>query len=112
MQEIINLIAKAQEELSKDNTSPREISDYLYKMSASIYPLGQKMIEADKAYSQQWLNLRSELATDAQAEKKGKTLPEYAVRQSLEYLMKTLIQCIQSLKKRLLIMSEEKNNQY
>lgn len=95
-----------------DTLTPRQISDYAVQLSVLLSDIGQDLALAEIEYAKKWDALRIHCDTDGQAEKKSKATEEYYRRRMLEFRFKATKELIQSLKKRLDVISDEARSKY
>ena len=86
--------------------SPNVLADYLVKLSASLYDTGMREAEAEILYLKRWAELKED-NTDKMTDALSKQTDEYITYRQLQIITKTTIQCIQSLKKKLLNLEDE-----
>jgi len=103
--QLVNEIIKRVKEQTLD--SPQEITDYVDKLSASIWDIGTKKIKADMDFAIKWKDIRKHTSSDKQADIEIMTTDEFKEREQCKYAEKTVIETIRSLKKRLSILAEE-----
>jgi predicted thioredoxin/glutaredoxin len=89
--------------------SPDELSKYLVILSASLNTAGNLVLEAEILYASKWkeIKLADEKRTDKMTDMLVKETKEYKQWQKLRVALKTVEQCIMSLKKRLANMNTE-----
>ena len=87
--------------------SPNVLADYLVKLSASLYDTGMREAEAEILYLKRWAELKLDDNTDKMTDALSKQSDEYIKYRQLQIITKTTIQCIQSLKKKLLNLEDE-----
>jgi len=87
--------------------APMVVSDYIDKLSASIWEIGQAQIKSNIAYAIKWKDIRKHTSSDKQADMEIQITDEYKLREECKYAEKTVIEVIRSLKKRLAILSAE-----
>ncbi|OGS35278.1 MAG: hypothetical protein A2293_08025 [Elusimicrobia bacterium RIFOXYB2_FULL_49_7] len=92
--------------------TPKAVSDYTVQLSILLGELGTDLALAEIEYAKKWDALRIHCDTDGQAEKKSKATEEYYKRRMLEFRFKSTKELIQSLKKRLTVLSDEAHNNY
>ena len=86
---------------------PKMISDYIDKLSASIWDIGQARIKADFSYALKWRDIRKHVDSDKQADNEIMTTEEYKERETCKYAEKTVVSTMQGLKKRLSMLQEQ-----
>ena len=95
-----------------DTLTPRQTSDYSIKLASLFYNLSQTSALWEMEYAQVYNKIRETTPTDKTAEMQAKATPEYFQKRKLENEMKGLKECIQALKKRLSVLSDEGKNLY
>jgi len=100
--EIINKLKKGELE------NPGILADYLVILSASLYTAGTFELDMEINYSKKWeeIKLSGEM-TDKLTDAKAKQIVEYRDWKKAQIANKTILNCIQSLKKKLTNMNEE-----
>lgn len=87
--------------------SPNLLADYLVILSASMNTGGQMELQADISYSQKWIEYRKNCKTDKQCDIEVKLTDEYSLMRKAQIANKTILQTIQSLKKKLQTLNDE-----
>lgn len=87
--------------------NPTQLADYLVILSASMNTGGQMELQADITYSQKWIEYRKKCKTDKQCDIEVKLTDEYAIMRKAQIANKTILQTIQSLKKKLQTLNDE-----
>ena len=95
----VNEIIKKLETGQLEN--PLILSDYVVRLSASLFTGGMMELKADILYSQKWSELRPNCKTDKECDMKTKMTEEYKVAKKAQIINKTILNCIQALKKKL-----------
>lgn len=105
----VNEIVKALKEGKLD--SPDELSKYLVILSAQLDTAADMELLAEIEYAKVWkiTKLEEDKRTDKMTEMMCKASPEYLVWQRARNTIKTMEQCIMSLKKRLANITTEYN---
>lgn len=87
--------------------NPTLLSDYLVRLSASLYTGGNMELEAKINFAAKWKELRPSCKTDKECDMEIMLTEEYKIKERANIANKTILNCIQSLKKKLQNMSEE-----
>ena len=102
----VNEIVKALKEGKLD--SPDELSKYLVILSAQLDTAGNLELLAEIEYAKIWKDIKeSDDRTDKMTDMMSKAEPEYKEWQKARNTTKTMIQMIQSIKKRLANLTAE-----
>ena len=89
--------------------SPDELSNYLVKLSASLFEAAEFETEAQIDYAKKWQEIKETdpKMTDKLTDMKALQTEEYRLWQTMKNTQKCLIECIRSLKKKLANMADE-----
>lgn len=87
--------------------SPAIISAEVVLLSAKLHEAGSIALKAEQVYMRKWVEIRSELETDGQADKRGKTTEEYHALKMATINEKIVIEVIRALKKLLASKADE-----
>lgn len=87
--------------------NPSLLSDYLIILSASMNTGGQMELEAEIDFARKWQEFRPDCKSDKECDMKTKLTGEYSILQRARIANKTILSCIQSLKKKLQNLSDE-----
>ena len=88
---------------------PNELSNYLVKLSASLFEAAEFETEAQIEYAKKWQEIKESdtKITDKATDMKALQTDEYRLWQKMKNTQKCLIECIRSLKKKLANMKDE-----
>lgn len=101
----VNDIIKKLESGQLEN--PAILSDYVVILSASLFTGGKMEIETRIEYAKKWKEIKTVCKTDKQADMEAMLTEEYKLKELAALTTKTILNCIQSLKKKLVNLSDE-----
>lgn len=87
--------------------NPSLLSDYVVILSAHLHTASIMELELRINYARKWAELRADQKTDKSCDMAAQLTEEYKDWQKAQIHTKTIIQCIQSLKKKLQNLSDE-----
>ena len=91
---------------------PALIATEIVLLAAKIHEAASLTLVAEQRFAARWMDMRTELKTDGQCDKRAKSTTEYADLHKARTNEKTVLELIRSLKKLLASKSEEARNQY
>jgi hypothetical protein len=95
----IDTIIKELKAGTADN--PQLLSDYLIRLSASLYTAGVMELELQISYAKKWEELRPNQKSDKSCDMTAMLTDEYKEWKKASIANKTILNCIQSIKKKL-----------
>ena len=87
--------------------SPEELSKALVLLTGHMYHLGVKITETEVAYAKKWEVVRPNYKTDKSCDMFLQTKPEYQDKESAKFAYRTAQEMLRSIKKRLMVLSDE-----
>lgn len=95
-----------------ESMTPSQASDYVVRLATLLYDMADVVGESKSQYYQKWHMFRKLSATAKDSEIEAKATPEYATAETLERRFDALVEIIQALKKKIVILEAQTKMKY